>query len=961
MLQKNRRSRLAWVALLVTAVLGTSLGVPSLAADSTPEEGARLPQLFQETPQSGVHEANPTYVIQATREVNELSNDIEYVVRRTSDGVAVHTFSRPQGESQFRPHLVGSSYTQLVETGSAKRVDIRSAVTGDLERSIETTGNGLIRADLTWALVVYSTGNNTGQNGVRVLHADGTVATVPGNFFWAPEWIGGDAATAYVDAYEGSFAIDTATGAKTLLDFGEGARLMAVTDGALIGAVTQYPEGVTTRYLRALDRVTLEPLWTVRVPTDYHDEGFVPFGDRIAELYRPDDAPSSSHLDLRPVDLATGTLEPGIARGVFGADQLGDGRLALTLADIPGGRIVLADDTADPLSLFLTLPRFGEHSLDVGLSGDTVVGTWSTSKLPGVYSQPVDGSGAWTEIDAQPSFPAYDSEKEVTYRGDVVLTTGGSLDSNGRPFRLTWPGGSRTGRAWGTELGHGGQYLQVAKGTSVGDNWFVQDARTGDVVTSYPGDDPRVLDGSLEWRKAAVDQLAVHDLAGVVPDRNVPVPADCANADLVDVRGRWAELGCGGQRRVIDVEGEFTPFLASGGAAARYLGQGYYVSVATESQDAQFRPYYANVVDLQTHEVRRYGPVRANSYPPGVGLAVNDGDEANLVYIDQYFQVRRVDLDWLGAAPPTLTSAPSIPAQVASTTSKSVALTWTWNGGVSYDVRRGDRTATTWTYPSAWQGLSSGSVSDTIAPGTGACFAARARNARGTASEWSAPVCQYVDGVVPTFSSVTGTVRFPDIPSMPVTFRAVASDDHGVASYDVESRRAAPGGSLGSWSRVVSAGSEARWTTSKLSPGSEVCFRARARDAAGNTTAWTTARCSSLPVDETGFSTLKTRYAYGKSTLAIGGGYLSMWGNEAGAVLRGQRGRGVVIWALRGPGQGKADVYVGSRLLGRFDFNATTKRRDRVLFSTSTPFSGDVRVIVRTAAGVRLDAISIVH
>jgi hypothetical protein len=743
-----------------------------------------------------------------------------------------------------------------------------------------------------------------------------------------------------------------------------------------------------------------------------------------------------------------------VGERVFKAVPMTDGRLALTLADTPGGRVAVTPGTVDPVETVTDLPDNEQFATSVSLSGGRLAASWE--RRDDVTTAPADGTGSWASTFPAPGF-ASSGSKGVQLAGDVLLTDAGNGGSAGEKYRLSWPGGSRdlTGNAvW---LGHGGQYVERISFSHSG-TIEVSDARTGAVAATYTGYDTRPVDGTWVWTPPdQAGSMTGTDLSGVEAQRQAQVPTDCRGRQLLDVRGRWALLRCPTRLVVVDLDGVITDRTLPSGSAS--LADGFvaaYEATTTPWGDANL----AHVTDLYTGDSRAYGPMHT-------GVSVNDDGGPDLAYLDDRQHVRHVDLDWLSDAAkgPSMLSAPNNLEAVASTTPHSDTWSWAWSRAVSYDVRQGDRTGTTWTLPAQWQGLDSSTVTTTIDPGQGACFSARAHDSQGhvslwspavcqyvdgaapvlqsgpvpaplvaaaspqtlplswtwtdpssglpgtagiatydvrrgdrlggswtqppswqglttasvtatvdantgacfsaratdrvgNTSDWSDPVCQYVDGTAPRITATTGSTAYPAALRAPVTFSASGSDDQQVASYDVERSNAPRSRGLGAWTRVVDNGPRAAVTTGAQTPGSEDCFRSRVRDQAGNVSGWSNPRCTTAAVDERGFSR-GGHTAFYRSSAAIGGTYMGLWGKGSSATLASQTGHTLALWVFRGPGLGLADVYAGSRRVARIDFRAASSRRMLVLIPVSKGFSGSVKLVVLDRRTVRVDAIAV--
>ena len=112
--------------------------------------------------------------------------------------------------------------------------------------------------------------------------------------------------------------------------------------------------------------------------------------------------------------------------------------------------------------------------------------------------------------------------------------------------------------------------------------------------------------------------------------------------------------------------------------------------------------------------------------------------------------------------------------------------------------------------------------------------------------------------------------------------------------------------------------------------GIERCLRFRVSNL--STTAWSPGRCTALPTDDRSL-TRKGSTTQAKSRLAIAGTYTQLAKQGASLTLAKPAGRKVGLWLLRGPGQGTANVYAGSRLIGRVSGALRTNRRDLVVLA----------------------------
>ncbi|PUB28751.1 hypothetical protein C8K30_103172 [Promicromonospora sp. AC04] len=138
-------------------------------------------------------------------------------------------------------------------------------------------------------------------------------------------------------------------------------------------------------------------------------------------------------------------------------------------------------------------------------------------------------------------------------------------------------------------------------------------------------------------------------------------------------------------------------------------------------------------------------------------------------------------------------------------------------------------------------------------PGSRRCWSVRATDMAGNESGWSATEkCVAIDGTKPTASvAAAPSAVKATATATPVTFKYSATDNGAVASYDIRYHKDPNGGSIGPWVYPSTGqGITAKSFTVGTGKSYRVCFSVRARDAAGNLSAWTGSRCTY--VDGTG-------------------------------------------------------------------------------------------------------------
>jgi hypothetical protein len=687
---------------------------------------------------------------------------------------------------------------------------------------------------------------------------------------------------------------------------------------------------------------------------------FMALGDGLG-AYHP---ASSLEGVLWSVDLAAGSIGPVLATGLSHALSMGNGKVAMVVAEkAPGGIAVHDGGVATTIA---ELPWVSESTGTIAYDGQ-VRATWADDTTWSI--DPHSDEPAWSRT-------AWTSRQRVTTSGGTTLVN--DLDENFRPttrWRLTWPGGAREVEASSMKLGHGGQLLVRQLPDS--STYQVERVESGEVVATA-GNSGIVADGSWVWT------ISSGVLTGVDVDHpEVPaqtVPTGKASAGLVDVRGRWALVITGGFT-VIDTREVVAPWgfpyaQSQGYLSPPGLGAGFVVW-STWTYDAQHRVngHKTTVTDLSPgHDSRQL-------VDPGYGeiprrYSVDEAGSPSLAYIDKAGQPRILRLPWLqeapltlpDTAPPVLDSA-DLPAKlVRSSTPVTARFTWEYSdpgtapspssGIASYAMRYRLRNVPEefgrWASTTA---TSAASLTRVLQPGQEFCAQASATDAAGNTAAWSSLRCTQVDGAAPRLGQARGSRRFTIQDAYGgVWYRYSATDDHRVASYDVQARSAPPGAGLSPWRTLLHRTTDTLVRRPARS-GSEWCFRFRARDRAGNVTAWSRARCSSLAIQETEF------YSPADSTRQFSRQALDNYYRKLdypGAWLRLSRpqvGSTLALWVMAGPGQGKADVYVGGVHTGRLSL--TAKRWHRKLAVYRMPRSGSVKVVQRGWRPVGVDALAV--
>ena len=179
----------------------------------------------------------------------------------------------------------------------------------------------------------------------------------------------------------------------------------------------------------------------------------------------------------------------------------------------------------------------------------------------------------------------------------------------------------------------------------------------------------------------------------------------------------------------------------------------------------------------------------------------------------------------------------------------------------------------------------------------------------------------------------------------------------GVASYDIQYATASYTGKFTAW-RTRSVGTRATsWSMTGLQPGYTYCVRVRARDRAGNVSAYSTARCTTRPLDDRSLHA-----SAGWSRPRVIGAFLhtESTSTHAGATLTLANARvsRVGILATVTSKGGPIAVYLGRTKIGTVSLRSSTNHYQQVLWlRTVSARTGTLILRTASAAQVRIDGL----
>jgi hypothetical protein len=182
----------------------------------------------------------------------------------------------------------------------------------------------------------------------------------------------------------------------------------------------------------------------------------------------------------------------------------------------------------------------------------------------------------------------------------------------------------------------------------------------------------------------------------------------------------------------------------------------------------------------------------------------------------------------------------------------------------------------------------------------------------------------------------------------------------GVQSYDVRYRTAGP---TTAFKPYVSLFNFRTLATARayISAGTTICWSVRARDHAGNISAWTPDHCTTRAVDDRSLKAKTSGWTRITSKAFLSG--TATRARKTGAQLasaKWSRGR-VRVVVTECSTCGAIRVYAGAKYLGKLSTHAS-KTRNRVVLSLSVASAGGpIRLVAATSAQVIVDAVGLLR
>jgi subtilisin-like proprotein convertase family protein len=230
---------------------------------------------------------------------------------------------------------------------------------------------------------------------------------------------------------------------------------------------------------------------------------------------------------------------------------------------------------------------------------------------------------------------------------------------------------------------------------------------------------------------------------------------------------------------------------------------------------------------------------------------------------------------------------------------------------------------------------------------------------QGELTGWRLDIKGCADSTQPTGQAITApTTKFQTAIQFPVGWAAGADPGSGIASRDVDYWRATSRSGFGAtvhWQRATTRTSASFTGTA----GSEYCFSERLRDRTGNESAFSTLRCTALPVND---ATLIHGGSWSRGTGA--GNYR---GDYSQASAKGAQltlpvsGQSFALLATTCPVCGAVDVFLGSQRLARLSLHSSVVKRKRLLAvkTFDSLRTGQLRIVTLSDRKVIVDGVGV--
>jgi hypothetical protein len=134
----------------------------------------------------------------------------------------------------------------------------------------------------------------------------------------------------------------------------------------------------------------------------------------------------------------------------------------------------------------------------------------------------------------------------------------------------------------------------------------------------------------------------------------------------------------------------------------------------------------------------------------------------------------------------------------------------------------------------------------------------------------------------------------------------------------------------------------------------------RARDYLGNLSAWSAPICSVAPEDDRALTSAGS-VTRSTSTLAFQGTTTILRANGAYLTKATEAGQRIALVAIRGPGQGRVDIYHAGVKIGTVALAATTTSRVVTYLPTTVFRTGALKIVSTSTASATIDGVALLR
>lgn len=283
-------------------------------------------------------------------------------------------------------------------------------------------------------------------------------------------------------------------------------------------------------------------------------------------------------------------------------------------------------------------------------------------------------------------------------------------------------------------------------------------------------------------------------------------------------------------------------------------------------------------------------------------------------------------------------------ASASDANGSDAALTFAWDFG---DGRTGSGKTPSHTYSAAGTYTPRVTVTDDQGGTTTVTLASVSVVATAAAAPPPAqPTLSAADTTAPT---VTTTKPAATTLGASTTVAWSGSDAVGVKSYDVRYRSAAWNKALGAYiSPPAWQGTAAASVVQSMAAGTTYCFSVRARDAAGNVSAWSAERCTARPLDDRSLTSAGA-WAKTKGKAFYSGTIATAKTKGASLTRAGALPGRVALVASKGKAYGTVGVFYNGKLVSKVNLAATRPVTKAVIPLPKLTKKGTIQLKVLTS------------